>query len=278
MPSGLPPEWALVVLGGVAACLGAVGGIGGATILVPVLLALDMSPLEAAPLGLITVAATSLAAATRQLDDGLVHHRLGLTVESIASVGAVAGALASTVVSQQWLARTLGLGALAGAIATLARRGVRNLPDSSFTDDSPGEWPGTLGGTYHQGGQAIPYQATRVPLGLAVSLVAGTISGMAGVGGGFLKTPAMSEVMKVPVKVAAATSTFTMGITAAAGLIVFTGQGRIDFRSGAAVGLGALVGAMGGALLQSRLPARATRVVTGVLLVIVAVVVLGRSR
>ena len=121
---------------------------------------------------------------------------------------------------------SLGLGALAGAVATLGRRGVRNLPEGAFLDDSPGEWPGTLGGTYHFGSEAVPYQARRVAQGLGVSAVAGVISGLAGVGGGFLKTPAMSEVMQVPVKVAAATSTFTMGITAAAGLIVFWGQGR----------------------------------------------------
>ena len=48
--------------------------------------------------------------------------------------------------------------------------------------------------------------------------VAGLVSGLAGVGGGFIKTPAMSEIMHVPIKVAAATTTFTVGITAATSL------------------------------------------------------------
>lgn len=267
----------LVPLAALTAFAGVIGGIGGATLLVPSLIALGMSPLSAAPLGLISVAATSLAASVRQLDDGLVHHRLGLTVEAPASIGAVAGALASTSLPSEWLARALGLGALAGAIATLSRKGVRNLPRSTFIDDSPGEWPGTLGGTYHHGGHSVPYMATRLKGGLAVSLVAGAISGMAGVGGGFLKTPAMSEVMRVPVKVAAATSTFTMGITAAAGLIVFSGQGRLVPVDGAAVVIGSLAGALAGASIQSRLPATRAKAVTGAMLGVIAVVVLVRS-
>jgi uncharacterized membrane protein YfcA len=267
----------LLIFGSGTAFLGALGGIGGATLFVPLLLALGVDPLLAAPLGLITVAATSLAAATSQLEDGLVHHRLGLTVECTASVGTVAGALLSTSVPEVWLARALGLGALAGAVAMLVRRGVRNLPAASFADDSPGEWPGTLGGTYHHAGGAVPYQATRVPQGLAVCVLAGLVAGMAGVGGGFLKTPAMSEVMKVPVKVAAATSTFTLGIGAAVGLLVFSGQGRIDAVAAAGVALGALCGAVLGAATQSRLPAGGTRVATGSLLLVVAAVVLVRS-
>lgn len=273
----MPSVWFLVALGAATSFLGAVGGIGGATLLVPALLLLGVDVYEAAPLGLLTVAATSLAASMRQLDDGLVHHRLGLTVESAASLGAVAGALVAASVSEDWLARILGLGALAGAIATLARRGVRNQPSGAFVDDSPGEWPGTLGGTYHHGGGSVPYQAKRVPAALAVSGVAGIVSGMAGVGGGFLKTPAMSEIMTVPVKVAAATSTFTMGITAAAGLAVFGGQGRLEAVPGAAVVIGALLGALLGARLQSGLPAGRARMVTGTLLAVVAVVVIGRS-
>ncbi len=201
----------------------------------------------------------------------------GSPFESVASVGTVVGALISTSVPDIWLARVLGFAALVGAIATLARRGVRNPPETAFLDDSPGEWPGTLGGTYHFGSNAVPYQATHVPAGLALSSLAGLLSGMAGVGGGFLKTPAMSEVMKVPVKVAAATTTFAMGITAASGIVVYAGQGRMDVHHGAAVVLGSLLGATLGAKLQARLHAKHARLVTGGLLVVVAVVVIGNS-
>jgi uncharacterized membrane protein YfcA len=278
LPSVLSlPLIALVALGAGCAFAGALGGIGGATLLVPVLLVLDVDPLVAAPLGMLTVAAGSLAAATRQLGDGLVHHRLGLSVELFASIGTVAGALASTQVSEDWLARILGVAALVGAVAAIARKGLRNQPVGIFDDEPSGEWPGTLGGSYSLKGAVVPYHAERVPLGLGLSVFAGVVSGLAGVGGGFLKTPAMSEVMKVPVKVAAATTTFVSGVTAAAALLIYAGQGRVEVRGGAGVVVGALLGGAAGARLQSGLHATTVRRVTGTLLVVVAAIVIVRT-
>jgi uncharacterized membrane protein YfcA len=268
----------LVLLGALGALVGSAGGIGGATLLVPLLLLLGMEPRDAAPLGLLAVATGSLAAASRQVEDGLVHHRLGLTVELTAAVGTVAGALASTQVPQVWLARLLGFAALAGAAAALGRSGVRSLPQATFDADVGGEWPGTLGGQYSLGGHMVPYQAVRLPAGLAVSAFAGLVAGLSGVGGGFVKTPAMSEIMRVPVKVAGATTTFTLGLTASTGLLIFAVQGRLDVRDGVAVVLGAAVGGLVGARLQSRLAATTVRRVTGFLLVLVAVVVLWSTR
>lgn len=268
----------LFALGGACAAAGAFGGIGGATLLVPLLLMFDVAPVDAAPLGLLAVAAGSLSAASRQLDDGLVHHRLGLTIELTASIGTVLGALIATDVPERLLALVLGASSLAGGVVALARRGMRNLPVESFdAEQTSGEWPGTLGGQYVLAGHVVPYQARRVPAGLAASTVAGFVAGLSGVGGGFLKTPALSEIMGIPVKVAAATTTFTLGITAATGLSIYWIQGRLDTRSGAAVVLGAIVGGLLGARFQSRIPATAARRITGSLLLVVAAVVIGRA-
>jgi uncharacterized membrane protein YfcA len=225
----------------------------------------------------LTVAAGSLAAGARHLQAGVVHHRLGLTVEMAAAAGAVGGALASTSVSQVWLARALGVAALVGAVAALSRTGIRNLPVASFGSEPPGEWPGTLGGQYDLNGESVPYQAQHLPAGLAASLVAGIVAGLSGVGGGFLKTPALSEIMHVPVKVAAATTTFTLGITASTALLVYAIQGRLAVESGAAVVAGALVGGILGAHLQTRIHAATLRRLTGVLLLVVSAIVIGRT-
>jgi uncharacterized membrane protein YfcA len=103
---------------------------------------------------------------------------------------------------------------------------------------------------------------------------AGLVSGLAGVGGGFIKTPTMSEVMHVPVKVAAATSTFTTGLTAATGLVVFAAQGRIDVVDGAAIVLGGLIGGTAGVAVQARLPPERIRAVLCVLLLAIGAVLL----
>jgi uncharacterized protein len=269
----VPSELTLLAMAAAAAGLGALGGLGGAVLLVPALVLLGVEPAEAAPLGLATVAAGSLAAGPAQLRSGLVHHRLGLLLETGASAGAVTGALLAGVLSPTVLARILAAAALAAGVAGLRRGPARNLPRPEFVAESAGEWPGTLGGAYRLGPEVVPYQARRVEAGWATMVVAGLVTGIAGIGGGFIKTPAMREIMSVPVKVAAATSTFTVGITAAAGLVVMAGQGRIDVVTTPPVILGALVGGAAGAIAQDRLRPEVVRRALGILLVVVAVVV-----
>jgi uncharacterized membrane protein YfcA len=106
--------------------------------------------------------------------------------------------------------------------------------------------------------------------------VAGLMAGTIGASGGFIKTPAMSEVMHVPTKVAAATTTFTVGITSATALVVFAIQGRINVSASAAVILGSLVGGYVGARLQARLSPIAVRRGLSMLLVAVAIALVVR--
>lgn len=254
------------------ATLGTLGGIGGAVLLVPLLVLLGYDPWQAAPLGMLSVGAGSLAAAPRQLDAGVAHQRLGVTLEIPSSIGAIVGALLSGVVARSVLVRFLAAVALGAAIFGGRRKGLRNHPQKVFVDEPAGEWPGTLAGAYHLNGEVVPYQARRVKAGLVAMIGAGVVSGLAGVGGGFIKTPVMSEIMHVPVKVAAATSTFTVGITSATTLLVFAGQGRIDTTAGAAVVLGGLFGGTLGAWLAGRLAPTRVRTVLSVLLAVVAVV------
>jgi uncharacterized membrane protein YfcA len=175
------------------------------------------------------------------------------------------------------LARSLGVVALGAAFAGGRRKGLRNLPEAGFSSEVAGEWPGTLQGAYRLGEDVIPYAAKRVPLGLAAMTGAGFVSGLAGVGGGFIKTPVLSELMQVPVKVAAATSTFTVGLTASTALILFAGQGRIEYRDGAIVVIAALVGGGVGARLQHVLSPPRVRLVLSGLLFVIGVVELVRG-
>jgi uncharacterized membrane protein YfcA len=243
--------------------------------LVPVLVVWGVEPELAAPLGMLSVAAGSLAAGPKQLDDGLVHHRLGIVLEIAASLGAIAGAIASARVSASTLSTFLGLLAIGVGLLGLRRTGLRNPPHAPFSLETPGEWPGTLAGAYRLGPhQVVPYQARLVPAGIAAMAAAGIVSGLSGVGGGFIKTPAMREIMHIPVKVAAATTTFTVGITAATSLTVFVSQGRLDYEAGAAVVLGGVVGGAAGSRLQAYLRPPVVRVVLSVALAIVGLVLL----
>lgn len=249
----MPQVLELIFISAATAGIGVLGGLGGAIILVPTLVLLGWPASVAAPLGLVSVAAGSIAAAPRQLRDRTVNHRLGVTVEIAASGGAVVGALASGFASEDFLVYVLAAAAVAAAIFGATRSGLRNPVVEGYGPESIGERIGSLTGAYPVGEGVAPYQVRRLPLGLALMTLAGLIAGLTGTSGGFLKTPTASEVMHVPTKVAAATTTFTVGITASAALIVMGILGRIEVQSAAEVIVGSLAGGLIGAAVQSRL-------------------------
>ena len=273
----MPSPLLLVVLAVGSAFLGTLGGLGGAMFLVPALILAGVDPLLAVPLGAASVVAGSVAAGPAQLRSGLVHHRIGISIEVVAASGAIVGAIIGDAISEQVLTYLLAAIALGAAAMSARSSGQYNLPDSVHAAEQPGEWPGTLGGSYRLGAEVVPYQARRVPAGLSLMSIAGVISGLAGVGGGFLKVPVMREVMRVPVKVAAATSTFTVGITSAVSLLVYLRQDRVDLVGTAAIVLGAIAGGIGGTSLAARLAPTATRRVVAVLLAVVAVILVVRQ-
>lgn len=267
----------LVLAAFAAATLGSLGGLGGAILLVPVLVVTGMSATEAAPLGLITVAAGSIAAAPKQLEERSVNHRLGVATELVASTGAVIGALVSGWFGEATLTYMLAAVAVTAAFAGSRRSGLRNPPDPRCDRGDVGERVGSLDGAYPLGQAVVPYRVLRLRRGLGFMGVAGLVAGTAGASGGFIKTPATTEIMRVPTKVAAATTTFTVGITASAALVVFAFQDRIDVEAGAIVIVGSLVGGQVGAGLQSRLSPPAIRRFLSVLLLVVAVALVVRA-
>lgn len=259
------------------AAIGALGGLGGAVLLVPLLVLTGMPASEAAPLGLLTVAAGSIAAGPRQLNERTVNHRLGVVTELSASTGAVGGALVSGFVSDDVLTYLLAAVAFAAALAGGSRSGLRNPPDPECERSDVGERVGALAGAYPLGAQVVPYRADRLSAGLGFMGLAGFIAGTAGASGGFIKTPATSELMHVPMKVATATTTFTVGITSSAALLVFALQGRIDVEASALVVVGSLVGGQAGARLQSSMSPTLIRRLLAGLLVLIALVLVVRA-
>jgi hypothetical protein len=93
-----------------------------------------------------------------------------------------------------------------------------------------------------------PYHVARVPQGCAVMFVAGSVSGLLGIGSGALKVLAMDQIMRLPFKVSTATSNFMIGVTAAASAGFYLSLGYID----PALSMPVLLGVVAGASLGSR--------------------------
>src|SRR5699024_6177363 len=79
---------------------------------------------------------------------------------------------------------------------------------------------------------------------LFFGLVSGALAGLFGVGGGFMKTPIMLKVFKIPAKIAAATALFMIIITSVTGSVMHTLQGHILFEKSWPVALGFSLGAI----------------------------------
>jgi uncharacterized protein len=256
-----------------AAGVGALGGLGGAVLLVPTLVFLGMPAAEAAPLGLLTVGASSLAASAPQLEATLVNHRLGVSLELAASIGAVIGAIASGLAPEALLVWVLAVVSAAAGIALLRRTHPGDTSPDAPTQDGaggPAASSSRLAATYVDHESVVAYDPVRVRAGAGLVGVAGLVAGLTGTSGGFVKTPVMAQVMRVPVKAAAATTVFMVGVTAASALTVLAVQGRIDPVAAGSVVTGGLVGGWLGARVQDHLPAEAVARFLGMVLLVIA--------
>jgi uncharacterized membrane protein YfcA len=103
------------------------------------------------------------------------------------------------------------------------------------------------------------YRVKRVPAGAAGSVGAGVVSALLGIGGGIVKVPVMHLVMGVPLRVSTATSNLMMGITAAAGAIIYLSRGLIDPFVASPTALGVFVGASIGSRVAHRIDVRILR-------------------
>jgi len=271
------PPIVIALAAGVTSGVGTLGGLGGAIMLVPFLVLTGMPVSQAAPLGLVSVVTASSAAARRQMNEHTTNHRLGVVTETTSTAGAVAGAFAAGLISETMLTYVLAAVALLAALAGGKRKGLRWKPDPNVSREDVGEWVGTLNGAYALNSDVVPYFPKRIGAGLVAMGVSGIVTGISGIGGGFIKTPAKSELMHVPVKVSSSTTTFSIGITAAAALLVKAVQGEVNIELAAMVVLGSLIGGVLGSRIHSKLSPPAVRKFLSVLLLVVAVILVARA-
>ena len=264
----------LVLSGAAAGGLGAVLGIGGGVILVPLLVLGFGVPMHlAVATSLLSVIATSSAVATTNVELGTANMRLGMTLELATAAGAIAGGLVAGALSAGVLQGLFAV--LLAPTAVLMWRG--RSAGSATSDDVPDI--GGLGGRYLDpaDGREVAYRVRNLGGGMGVSFAAGGVSGLLGIGGGVFKVPALHLLCGVPMKAAAATSNFMIGVTAAASAFLYYGRGQVEPALTAAVVLGVLVGSRAGLALNARVSGPFVRRLFAVLLAVVAVQMLLRA-
>jgi uncharacterized membrane protein YfcA len=241
-----------------AGFLGALTGLGGGVVIVPLLaLGFGVDIHYAIGASLVSVIATSSGSAAAYVREGFCNIRIGMFLEIATTIGAIFGAFLAAGTPTKAIAIIFGLMLLGSAVTSSLSRKDRstNRPPDSLASTL------RLNGSYPADGVKTSYTARRIPLGFGLMFGAGTLSGLLGIGSGAVKVLAMDEAMQLPFKVSTTTSNFMIGVTAAASAGVYLSRGYIDPAIAMPVTLGVLAGAMAGARFLVRARVRVMRLV-----------------
>jgi uncharacterized membrane protein YfcA len=256
----------LVWLGSfVAGFLGALTGLGGGVILVPLLaLVFKVDIRYAIGASLVSVIATSSGAAAAYVKEGFSNIRIGMFLEIATTVGALVGAFLALKVPTAAIAVIFGLVLLHSAY--LSGRTQPVMPENDRPDGLATRL--RMNGTYPSAGGPKSYHVHNVPTGFSLMFGAGVLSGLLGIGSGAVKVLAMDQAMRIPFKVSTTTSNFMIGVTAAASAGVYLSRGYIDPALAMPVMLGVLAGSLLGTRVLVKAKTRYLRLVFSLVIVL----------
>ena len=244
----LPLGLALAAVIGLS--LGLLGG-GGSILTVPIFVyVLGYEAKPAIAMTLLVVAATSAVGALGHWREGHVNPRLALTFGLVAMVGAYAGARLAVLIPGPVQLATLGVVMLAASAAMF-----RGRPADA------------------EGAAARP-----LPLMLAAGLAVGGLTGVVGVGGGFLIVPALVLLARLPMKDAVGTSLVVIAMNAASGFAGYVGEVAIPWGFVALFTVVAIGGILAGTRLVRFVSQQQLRRGFAVFLVAIGVLVLYQNR
>lgn len=216
--------------------LGLLGG-GGSILAVPALVyGAGLTLAAAVPTSLLVVGISSATALLPRLRAGLVRWRIAGIVAGTGAAAAFAGAAVNRLLDPRLV--------LVGFAVLMAVAGWRML---GGTDSSGGDCALPGGGINWRG---------CLPKSIAAGLGVGFLTGLFGVGGGFLIIPALVLLLGLSMPAAVATSLVIIVVNSAAGFAAHAGETALDFRIAAAFTLAAITGSLAAGRIATWLPTR----------------------
>lgn len=247
----------LLPLGFVVGAYGTLIGAGGGFVLVPLLLLLypEESPELITSISLAVVFFNASSGSLAYARMKRIDYKSGVIFSAATIPGAVLGALSTAYIPRRLFDQVLGLLMLAAAVylwfqpkgeaemkSSSPHIGIVSTPAYCFTRDLTGA-------------EGVRYNFSYNPvIGIGLSLFAGYVSSLLGIGGGFIHVPALVHLLNFPVHIATATSHFILAIMALTGTIVHvvTGAFAHGVRRTIMLAAGVLLGAQLGAWLSNR--------------------------
>ena len=264
-----------IAVGAISGLMGALLGVGGGVFLVPFLVLGAGVPFKAAAaVSLLAVIATSssVSASTSAAGRHVINLRLGMVLEVATAAGGLLGGFTAHMLRASTLQILFGILTFVVGM-TVFRKSGEEEPRADCDGDI-----GALGGRYEDDrGLLVCYRVRHLPTGLLASFVAGNISTLLGVGGGIIKVPVLTTWCGVPMRAAAATSAFMIGVTATSGAIIYYAHGDLIPALAAAAIIGTQAGSVTGVATSRRMKAQGLRRLLAGVLLVVAVLMLKRG-
>jgi len=239
--------------------LGALTGLGGASILIPILVFLGIPVKEAIACGMASIIATSSGSASLYVREKIANVRVAMFLEMFTTVGAIAGATITTFISP-----TLLYFFFAAFLATSFLKSKRTVSESTASPEWPdrlSRWLNLRGSYFDEAYQrTIEYKVSHPLLGGAGMLLAGLAAGMLGIGAGAFKVTVQENILKLPPKVSSTTSNFIIGMTALAGTSVYLYSGLLNLTLMGPMAVGTTLGAVLGGRVLNKLRNRTLRI------------------
>jgi uncharacterized membrane protein YfcA len=233
-------------------------GVGGgilATPLMRMLLAVD--PHTAIGTSLAMIVPTAVSGALSYLRKRMVAVKLAVKLAVPAVVGTIAGSISTLFFHGGALMLLIALLLAATGLDLLFGLGKRL---KSRTDQACDSETALVEGS-------DPYPWGKVVL---VGLVCGYLSGLLGVGGGFLLVPALIYIFKSPIKAAFGTSLAIVALVCIPGTLVHVAEGHVYHWLAFSLVLGSVPGAWLGSMISMRLKDNWLRISFGVFVIAVA--------
>jgi len=271
----------LIIFGFFIGILGSVMGVGGGVFIVPLLSIFFHLPIQnAIAISLVAIIVTSTTVATVNVEKGLANVRLGISLEMTMALGSIIGALLMTRLNGRWLSILFALFLFPVSISMyLKSKNKFPLKQKTNKDTDDMEKKNVYGSSFFDPsvGEHINYFVDNMSLAMLFSLFSGALSGLLGLGGGIIQVPVMNLICKIPIKAAAATSNFMIGVSAATSTIIFFKKGFIIEDIAIILSLGVALGSIIGIKTLYKAKSDKIQLAFSVLIIAVAIKMLYNS-
>jgi uncharacterized protein len=260
----------LLLISIIVGFIGALTGLGGASMLIPILVFLGIPVKEAIASSMVAIIATSSGAASSFVKERITNVKVAMYLEMFTSVGAIIGATITTIVAPIFLYFFFAAFLLTSFIKF--KDSISRSYVSPKKQDKLSRWLELQGSYFDKAkNQVIEYKVNHALLGGLGMLIAGLAAGMLGIGAGAFKVTVQENVLKMPSKVASATSGFIIGMTALAGVSVYFFSGLLNLTLMTPMAIGATIGGLVGGRVLNKLHGKVLRILFLVVVFLIVV-------